>query len=95
MPWQRWVLNQTEVRQRLSKNACPIFSVAYEVCFLTGAFNLIEQIRLANQQRFGRHTEKLDEVEYGKRCRAVEKERKIALNDARQDMAGSKNPWQG
>ena len=24
--------------------------------------NLIEQIRLANQQRFGRHTEKLDEI---------------------------------
>ena len=24
--------------------------------------NLMEQIRLANQQRFGRHTEKLDEI---------------------------------
>ena len=24
--------------------------------------NLIEQVRLANQQRFGRHTEKLDEI---------------------------------
>ena len=24
--------------------------------------NLVEQIRLANQQRFGRHTEKLDDI---------------------------------
>lgn len=24
--------------------------------------NLMEQVRLANQQRFGRHTEKLDEI---------------------------------
>ena len=29
--------------------------------------NLIEQIRLANQQRFGRHTEKLGDNQYSQR----------------------------
>lgn len=43
--------------------------------------NLIEQIRLANQQRFGRHTEKLDEI--AGQLSFLMKQKPVMMNRAR------------